>query len=123
MPQKRRILCVGDDSDADALIQTVLGLAGYDVVPAGTLADGLRLAAVGHFALLIIKEKCPDGRGVDFVRGLRAAGSKAPVIVHSDDVRESMRSEALEAGADLFLGKCELGELVATVRRLSAAGQ
>lgn len=61
---------------------------------------------------------------MDFVRGLRAAGYTAPVMMHSADVRESTRREALEAGADLFLPKLgELGELVATVRRLTAAGQ
>lgn len=121
MPPTLRILCVEDDPDANALIQTVLGLAGYEVVPAGTLAEGLELAAAGHFALLIIKEKCPDGRGVDFVRGLRAAGCRAPVIMYSEEVRESTRREALGAGADLLLPKSgELGELVATVRRLTA---
>jgi DNA-binding response OmpR family regulator len=122
MPAKRRILCVEDDPDASALIQTILGLTGYDVVPAWTLAEGRSLAAAEHFALIVVKERFADGRGVDFVRGLRAMGCTVPIILHSDDVSEASGREARGAGVDLLLllKPSDPGELALAVRRLTA---
>jgi two-component system response regulator DevR len=49
--------------------------------------------------LLVATRLLPDGTGADLVRALRAAGSKVPALLLSNNVDVAMLEDALDAGA------------------------
>lgn len=112
-----RILLVEDDP--------VLGMAVRDqIVADGHTADWVtRLteaeAAIhaAAFELVLLDLMLPDGRGLDFLKRLRAAGDVTPVIVLTARDQISDRIAALDTGADDYLVKpFDLFELSARIR-------
>jgi DNA-binding response OmpR family regulator len=102
-----RILCLEDDPDTCEVVTILLQRDGYEVVTAGTIAEALRLVAGEGFLLYIVDERLPDGDGIDFIRQVRAADSKTPIIVHSAAAFPQEIDAALAAGADDYLVKPE----------------
>ncbi|HXG40379.1 MAG TPA: response regulator [Candidatus Limnocylindrales bacterium] len=114
------LLVVEDEARNAALVQAVLGSAGYELVVVGSLA-GARAWLAGHRPDLVLLDiGLPDGSGLDLARELRAtpATSAVPILVASARVLPEDRLAAQEAGCDAFLGKPigprELLEAVAT---------
>ena len=114
-----RILLIEDD--------TVLGAAVRDQVADGHSVDWVqRLDAAGDaiagaaFDLVLLDLMLPDGRGIPFLRKLRAKGDVTPVIILTALDQISDRIEGLNAGADDYLVKpFDLDELAARVRALA----
>ncbi|MCB6176621.1 response regulator transcription factor [Rhodobacter sp. Har01] len=111
-----RILIVEDDA--------VLGAAVRDqVVADGHSADWVTrldlateaIAGTVH-DLVLLDLMLPDGRGLTFLRALRARGSVTPVIILTALDQVSDRIEGLNAGADDYLVKpFDLAELTARI--------
>ena len=110
-----RILLIEDD--------TVLGAAVRDQVADGHSVDWVqRLDAAGDaiagaaFDLVLLDLMLPDGRGIPFLRKLRAKGDVTPVIILTALDQISDRIEGLNAGADDYLVKLfDLAELSARI--------
>ena len=110
-----RILLIEDD--------TVLGAAVRDQVADGHSVDWVqRLDAAGNaiagaaFDLVLLDLMLPDGRGIPFLRKLRAKGDVTPVIILTALDQISDRIEGLNAGADDYLVKpFDLAELSARI--------
>jgi len=111
-----RILLIEDD--------TVLGAALRDRIDAdGDSADWVtRLdaaadaMAVAAYDLILLDLMLPDGRGLPFLRALRARGDATPVIVLTALDQITDRIAGLNAGADDYLVKpFDLGELSARI--------
>ena len=111
-----RILLVEDD--------TVLGAAVRDqIVGDGNSADWVtRLDAAkdarasAAYDLILLDLMLPDGRGIGFLRAIRAAGDVTPVIILTALDQVSDRIEGLTAGADDYLVKpFDLAELSARI--------
>ena len=110
-----RILLIEDD--------TVLGAAVRDQVADGHSVDWVqRLDAAGDaiagaaFDLVLLDLMLPDGRGIPFLRKLRAKGDVTPVIILTALDQISDRIEGLNAGADDYLVKpFDLAELSARI--------
>ncbi len=82
---------------------------------AGNLQRGLIEAATRKPDLVILDLGLPDGDGKDFIRDIRA-WSDMPIIVLSARIEEQDKVDALNAGADDYLGKpFGIGELLARV--------
>ena len=111
-----RILLVEDD--------TVLGAAVRDQIEGdGQSVDWFtRLDAAGEaisniaYDLILLDLMLPDGRGIGFLRTLRARGDVTPVIILTALDQVSDRIEGLNAGADDYLVKpFDLAELSARI--------
>ncbi|MDQ0304882.1 response regulator transcription factor [Ancylobacter polymorphus] len=111
-----RILLIEDDG--------VLGAAVRDqIVGDGHSADWVmridaaRDAMAGAvYDLILLDLMLPDGRGIVFLRALRAAGNVTPVIILTALDQVSDRIEGLIAGADDYLVKpFDLDELSARI--------
>ena len=111
-----RILLIEDD--------TVLGAAVRDQIAAdGQSVDWvMRLDAAGDAAksasydLILLDLMLPDGRGIAFLKNLRARGDVTPVIILTALDQVSDRIEGLNAGADDYLVKpFDLAELSARI--------
>lgn len=111
-----RILLIEDD--------TVLGAAVRDQIAAdGQSVDWvMRLDAAddavksASYDLILLDLMLPDGRGIGFLKSLRARGDVTPVIILTALDQVSDRIEGLNAGADDYLVKpFDLAELSARI--------
>ena len=90
---------------------------------AGSVAQGLDVAAHERPDLVVLDLGLPDRDGVDFIRELRV-WSAVPVLVLSARADESDKIAALDAGADDYLTKpFGIGELRARVRAMLRRSQ
>ncbi len=111
-----RVLLIEDD--------LVLGAAVRDQVAGdGHSIDWVQRLDAGHLAmagvpydLVLLDLMLPDGRGIPFLRSMRARGAATPVIVLTALDQVSDRIEGLNAGADDYLVKpFDLAELSARI--------
>ena len=114
------VLLVEDDRELRRTLQEALGVEGYRVVSAASLADAQALLAHAHGGLVpdlaLIDLGLPDGDGESLLAALRS-GRAVPTIVVSARHGEGHKIRLLDAGADDYLVKpFSLGELLARMR-------
>jgi two-component system KDP operon response regulator KdpE len=113
---KGNILVVDDEAQITRVLKTTLSAQGY----------GIRTATDGHQALeemkrwppdLVITDlRMPNMDGLELCRRIRAE-SRTPIIVLSVKGEETIKVEALDAGADDYITKpFKVNELLARVR-------
>ena len=86
----------------------------------GTGAELLALAAEERLNVIILDISLPDMNGLDVLKALKAAGTRAAVLVLSMHPEEQYALRALKAGAAGYLQKESVPEeLVTAVRRVS----
>jgi two-component system KDP operon response regulator KdpE len=78
--------------------------AGFDALPAGTVAEALQVATLQRPDAAIVDLILPDGDGVEICRALRE-WSDMPILVLSAVGDEDHKVRALEAGADDYVTK------------------
>jgi two-component system KDP operon response regulator KdpE len=120
-----RVLVVDDEPQIVRALKVVLREAGFEAVPAESVAEALDLAAVRPPEAAIVDLVLPDGDGIELTSTLRK-WSEMPILVLSAVGEEEQKVRALEAGADDYItkpfGTRELvARLNAALRR--AAGQ
>ena len=111
-----RILLIEDDTVLGAAVRDQIAGEGRSVdwvTRLDAAADAVRFAA---YDLILLDLMLPDGRGIGFLKGLRARGDVTPVIVLTALDQVSDRIEGLNAGADDYLVKpFDLAELSARI--------
>lgn len=103
-----RILVADDNAANRTVISKILERAGHTVELVDDGDQALDAAERGSYDLVILDRNMPEVSGVEAVRALRIMNSgrdRIPVIMLSADVTPEAKSEALESGADAFLGK------------------
>lgn len=109
-------LIVEDEAPIRRFVRMALEGAGWRVVEAATMRQGLIDAGTHAPELVVLDLGLPDGDGIDLLRDLRA-WSQVPVIVLSARTDEEDKVGALDAGADDYLTKpFGVAELLARVR-------
>lgn len=104
-PKYHKILCIEADNDQCALLSLYISKDEIDVVWATTLAGARRLIRLHEFALYLVNEEYPDGNGLDFIREVRAAGLRVPIIYQSAYTFPESIREGIDAGATFYLVK------------------
>jgi two-component system KDP operon response regulator KdpE len=113
---KRNILVVDDEAQITRVLKTTLSAQGYGI---RTAADGLQ--ALNEMQswppdLIITDLRMPNMDGLELCRRVRSQ-SKIPIIVLSVKGEETIKVEALDAGADDYVTKpFSVNELLARVR-------
>jgi two-component system KDP operon response regulator KdpE len=111
------ILIVDANEHMRRVLRTRLAAENYLVDEAGTAAGGLLLASRTFFDVILLDLNLPDGNGIDIIRKAKTAKPEGAIIALSDRCSESEKIEALDSGADDFIGKpIAMGELLARVR-------
>jgi len=113
----QHVLIVADDPDVSAVFQLSLARAGFQVSTARLAGTALTELMERKPDLVILDMALPDASGLEHVRFIRKNVSKSvPVMVTSGATAGYHMGKALEAGADLVLGKpVSVQELVKAV--------
>jgi two-component system, OmpR family, KDP operon response regulator KdpE len=114
---KTRVLVIDDEPPIRRLLRTSLGAEGFEVLEAENGEDALVMIGAAKPDVAILDLGLPDLDGLDVIRGVRASGSKMPIIVLSSRAGERGKVEALDLGADDYVTKpFGIAELVARIR-------
>lgn len=106
------ILVVEDDTATRTFLADELSADGYELLVAGSVADGRRLLETQFPDLAVLDVSLPDGSGLGLLRAVREAdglGSRVdprtPVLMLSGHGSELDRLRGFERGADDYLPK------------------
>ena len=100
VPKKNRILLVEDNDDIRAVFHEGLENHGFEVVPASSVTEALRLISLEHFDVLVSDLHLPDaGDGFTVVSAMRHTQPRAVTIVISGypALQEAVTAILLEA--------------------------
>ena len=114
----RHILLVDDEVEFCGAISRLLGAAGYEVTIACTPSEGLNLARTGHYDIVLLDQRFPDGSGLELCRRIREFDTLTPIHFYTAVGRDVDRRLACAAGAQGYLSKQgDLVELVEALQR------
>ena len=117
------VLVIDDERMICWSIEQTLRAAGYEVVAAGTAADGLALFHRLHPQVVFLDVRLPDADGLTVLQQMSdESGQKAAVIVMTACEEKHTAAEALRLGACAYLRKpFDFETLQALVHRAVAA--
>lgn len=113
-----RLLVVEDNARVRADLLDAFRAEGYEPEVAVTYAMA-KVALERHHDLVVMSLDVPGGDGLGICRELRAAGRSVPILAMAQATDACGVVEAMDAGADDFVGKpIDLPEVLARVRGL-----
>lgn len=104
-PTKARILHVDDHQDTRLMMAALLADAGYGVLTAGSVLEGLQMAKEISFDLYLLDVRLPDGTGIELCQKLRAMTPNVPVLYYSAYGDEAEHRQAVGTCGDAYLRK------------------
>ena len=106
MPNAKRVLLVDDDTMLrSSLAEQIAADGGYQIVQAGTCADGRAKAQDGLYAFIVLDVGLPDGDGRALCRQLRDDGVTCPIILLTAADSDDDTVQGLESGANDYISK------------------
>ncbi len=118
-PEKRagRVLIVDDDYSLRRVLHTTLYAAGFDVSEAATGEEGLAMAPVVRFDVVLLDLRMPGKSGIEICRELRRQFPRVAILILTVTDAEDEKVVALDSGADDYITKpFQMRELTARVR-------
>jgi len=113
----KHILCADDHEDTRTMMNLWLGLCGYEVTTAGSLAETLPLVQKGNFDMFILDGWYGDGLGVDLCQQIRQFDKRTPILFLSGLAFQSDIDKGMAAGAQAYLPKpCDFDVLEQTIK-------
>lgn len=114
-----KILLIEDEPELRKSIKQYLHQEGYVIESADTFARAAEKTDVYTYDCVLVDISIPGGNGLDIIRRLKAAKSKAGVIIISAKNSLDDKITGLELGADDYLTKpFHLSELNARIKAL-----
>lgn len=111
-----KALVVEDDREIRTLMQSSLGVEGFEVQTAVSISEASALLQHDPPNVVILDLGLPDGDGAKLVREIRRR-SALPIVVVSARHQEAQKIQVLDEGADDYLTKpFSIGELLARIR-------
>jgi DNA-binding response OmpR family regulator len=114
-----RILIVEDDRLVADFVRLAMKEDGHAVDVAFDGQEGQTSAMVNEYDVIVLDHMLPGRNGLEVLRYIRQHGNGAPVLMLTAKDQEDDIVQALDAGADDYLGKpFQIGELRARIRAL-----
>ena len=110
--RKGRILCTEDHQDTRDLLVLTFSLAGYDVICTETATNALNLIRREKFDLCLVDNWMPGISGESLCKSIREFDTKTPILFYSGASFESDKLRAFAAGAQGYLVKPVLGDVL-----------
>jgi len=117
---KCRILCIDDHHDSAEMLSMLLAEEDYEVVMAASIKEALELARKESFDLYVLDRRLPDGTGIELCMKLGQVTPGVPCIFYTGDAYELHRQQAMAAGAEAYVAKPHVDELIGAVTALLA---
>ncbi|GMV51880.1 response regulator transcription factor [Nitrospirales bacterium NOB] len=118
-----RILVIEDETKVGSFIKRALEEESYAVDLCEDGAQGLDMALIGSYDLIMIDLMIPSLPGLEVLTRLRRAKIQTPVLILTAQSKVDQRVKGLDAGADDYLTKpFAIDELLARVRALLRRG-
>jgi len=120
-----KILVVDDELAFREALHYALGKKGYEVSTAVGAGHAMNLMASQTFELIVLDNRMPDESGIVFLKKIRAAKNRVPVVVYSVEINAALEKEMQQVGANEVLNKSlSLAVLTDRIERvLLSAGQ
>ena len=115
-----RVLCVDDDEDSRAMLVALLKLASIEAKAVGTAAQALSLIQAEPFDLCLLDGWLPEIDGFELCRRMRALDSQIPILFFSGAAFPADEKKGIAAGADAYVPKPNINELLARVEQLTS---
>jgi two-component system KDP operon response regulator KdpE len=113
---KPNILVVDDEAQITRVLKTALTSQGYGIRTASDGEEALQVMKAWTPDLIVTDLRMPNMDGLELCRQIRTE-SRMPIIVLSVKGEETIKVEALDAGADDYITKpFSINELLARVR-------
>jgi len=100
-----RLLVVDDEAGIVEMLAIVFRGEGYEVVTAGSCADGLARLETSLPDLVLTDVKMPDGSGFEILKRTRELSPSVPVVMITAYTTTKTAIEALKAGAYDYISK------------------
>lgn len=100
-----RILHIDDEAATAHAVELMLTAAGMRVLTTDLGEDGVDLAKLYDYDLVLLDLNLPDISGLEVLRQLRAAKVPTPILIVTGDTRVETKVRALSGGADDYLTK------------------
>jgi DNA-binding response OmpR family regulator/HPt (histidine-containing phosphotransfer) domain-containing protein len=118
-----KILLVEDDVATATILSEVLTAEHYTVELATDGQNGLTLATLSNFDLILLDLLIPKVDGINLCRQLRAQGIQKPILLLTAKNQSADVVRGLDAGADDYVTKpYDISELLARIRALLRRG-
>ena len=102
----KKILTIDDSKLASVLTKRLFEEAGYVVVQASSVAEGLRTLDAEHGIDLIVTDfNMPELTGLDFIKSVRKQNRDIPIYVLSANTEPENRIDSMNAGANGWISK------------------
>jgi DNA-binding response OmpR family regulator len=118
-----KILLIEDEPKLNAHIQKGLQQQGYTVDAVTNGSEGLEMASVGNYDLIVLDLMLPGQNGFEILENIKQFGIKVPVIIISALNSSDKVIEGLDKGAVDFIKKpFDFGEFLARIRAVTRKG-
>ena len=114
-----RLLVVEDETQVRDFLKISFEAECFAVDATGDGAEGLRLALINEYNVIILDYMLPNRTGLEICSELRAKGRTTPVLILSVNEETDIKAHIINAGADDYLTKpFSFIELHARIRAL-----
>ncbi len=115
-----RILCVDDDEDSRELLEHLLDSFQLEAIAVQDSESALQLINQEKFSLYIIDSQLPGVSGFGLCEEIRRQDHHTPIIIFSAHGYMTDKKSGLSAGANVYIVKPDIEQIVPTVKRLLA---
>ena len=114
-----RILLIEDDPATSKSIELMLGHANFNVYTTDLGEEGINLAKLYDYDLILLDLVLPDINGHDVLRQLRVARIDTPILILSGETDTENKMRGFGSGADDYLTKpFHREELIARIQAI-----
>jgi len=116
-----RVLCVDDDEDSRVMLVTLFKPA-FEAKAVGTAAQALSLIQAEHFDMYVLDGWLPEIDGFELCRRMRAFDPYIPILFFSGAAYEADKRKGIAAGANGYVVKPNISELMRSTKQLMSRG-
>ncbi len=102
------------------MLVILLKLAFIEAKAVGTAAEALSLIKAEHFDLYMLDAWLPEMDGFELCRRMRAFDAQIPILFFSGAAYEADKKKGIEAGANHYVIKPDISNLMGSVRQFTA---
>jgi two-component system OmpR family response regulator len=104
------------------MVVTLLDQEGLECKGVTSVTEALQATIEQKFDLFVLDIQVPDGSGIDLCRELRRQDESASIILYSAAAYPNDIDKGMHAGADAYVAKPAIDELIVAVRDVLGLG-